>query len=257
MQPTEQDIERDTAKDRFTKVLAALGLIAVLFGGSCLVVRYSPTVIRGIVAAAVSLSSKFTPGGGDAKLDLSSDKYDIASGEAFTLNWTNRDNDAGSYTISYPCQEGVRFEAVQGSTNEVIFCNTQFKFVNDNNHLTLIGYSIADENADVPLYLYFTKNGDDDSSLSDDVAITITNSGLAVNPPTPTPTPRQVTPTPGPGTSVTIPFPTTPGVPRDNPNGRVDLAARIIATGYIATSTNNAFVQTDSVKLSDRAAVKC
>src|SRR3989344_1351241 len=84
MQPTEQDIERDTEKDRFTKVLAALGLIAVLFGGSYLVVRYSPTVIRGIVAAAVSLSSKFTPGGGDAKLDLASDKYTIASGEALT-----------------------------------------------------------------------------------------------------------------------------------------------------------------------------
>src|SRR3989338_4384845 len=131
MQPTDNNEKDERIKEGLTKTLAILGLIAVLFGGSYLIVRYSPTIIRGIVAAAVSLSSRFTPGGGDAKLDLSSDKYDIASGEAFTLNWTNRDNDAGSYTISYPCQEGVRFEAVQGSTNEVIFCNTQFKFVND------------------------------------------------------------------------------------------------------------------------------
>ncbi len=251
------------------KSLSIIGLIAILAVISFGLVKATPAIIRGIASAAVSLSSVFIPA---EKLVVVSDTYTIASGDTFTLKWTLETSSAapigGSYTVSYPCVDGVHLEAVGRGSNDIIFCNTVFHFLNNDNSLALIGHSTKGATVNLPVSVYFTRNGESSFSTRANATITITGetSAEAVKPPVSPSTNTntgatnntngdlngsfqntQIVQIPGSGNNATA------GV--SNPNGNIDLTATILETGYINKDTL-AFVAAKEVKPDQRAAIR-
>lgn len=249
------------------KSLSIIGLIAILAIISLGLVKATPAIIRGIAAAAVSLSSVFIPA---EKIVVASDTYTIASGDTFTLKWALETSGAtsigGSYTISYPCIDGVHLEAVGRGSNDIIFCNTVFHFLNNDNSLALVGFSTKAATVNLPITVYFTRNEESSPSTRANVNITITGetSADAVKPPVktettdtttvPTSNPsgsfqnNQVVQIPGSGNGSAISV-------GSNPNGNIDLTATILETGYINKETL-AFVAAKEVKPDQRAAIR-
>src|SRR3989338_2634062 len=253
------DVEK--VKEVTVKTLAVLGLIAILSLFTYGIVKYAPTAVKTIARSAVSLSSKFSGSNSDT-LTVLSDKKKIDSGEAFTLTWTNKDTAEGSYSLSYPCQNGVHLESLDRDTAEVVFCNTNFRFASESNSITIAAFSTKLDSTNLPIYLNFTRTDDRAPAFEAKAKITITNSdaGSSVEPtptPTPTPAPRPTprpTPQAGPQTQNSYPIPST-GSTISDPNGYVDLSARIIATGYI-DQTTNAFVPAPETRIRQKGAVK-
>lgn len=246
------------------KSLSIVGLIAILAVISFGLVKATPAIIRGIAAAAVSLSSVFIPA---EKLLVSSDAYTIASGDTFTLKWALETSGAtsigGSYTVSYPCIDGVHLEAVGRGSNDIIFCNTVFHFLNNDNSLALVGYSTKAATVNLPITVYFTRNEESSPSARANVTITITGetSADAVKPPVQPIVETPITNVPSGasnlGGSQVVQIPGT-GVAQSNgsnPNGNIDLTATILETGYINTTTL-AFVAAKEVKPDQRAAIR-
>ncbi|MEK7644703.1 MAG: hypothetical protein AAB391_00050 [Patescibacteria group bacterium] len=248
------------------KSLSIIGLIAILAVISFGLVKATPAIIRGIAAAAVSLSSVFIPA---EKLVAVSDVYTIDSGDTFTLKWaletSNTASVGGSYTISYPCVDGVHLEAVGRGSNDIIFCNTVFHFLNNDNSLALIGFSTKGATVNLPITVYFTRNEESSPSTRANVTITITGetSADAIKPPV-----QPIAETPvntnvpsgasNLGGSQVVQIPGTGGIAQNgvsNPNGNIDLTATILETGYINTTTL-AFVAAKEVKPDQRAAIR-
>ncbi|MEI6346178.1 MAG: CARDB domain-containing protein [bacterium] len=262
------------------KSLSIVGLIAILAVISFGLVKATPAIIRGVAAAAVSLSSVFIPA---EKLVVSSDAYTIGSGDTFTLKWaldtSSTSPVGGSYTISYPCIEGVHLEAVGRGSNDIIFCNTVFHFLNNDNSLALVGYSTKGATVNLPVSLYFTRNEESSPSTRSSATITITGetSADAVKPPVKTAantntgttgannTVNTNTSNTGSNTGINGSFQNTqivqiPGTGistagTSNPNGSIDLTANILETGYINKETL-AFVPAKEVKPDQRAAIR-
>ncbi len=243
-----------------TKTLAVVGLIAILGMLSFGIIKVAPTIIRGIAAAAVSLTSVFIPA---EKLDLTATKYALSNGESFTLSWKTSAETLldGSYTLSYPCITGLHLEDIAQNKKTVIFCNTTYNFLNTDNTITLAGFNSKKEVLETPVTISFRKNGQSKETSSADVIISVSPStGSVVVTPTPTtPKPTPTTPaTPGtiPGRPSQNVYPIVIGGSTvNNPNGYVDLTGRILGTGVVSTSTN-AFLAKDRVKPSERAAVR-
>lgn len=258
------------------KSLSIIGLIAILAIISFGLVKTTPAIIRGIASAAVSLSSVFIPA---EKLVASSDVYTIGSGDTFTLKWALETSSAtpigGSYTVSYPCIDGVHLEAVGRGSNDIIFCNTIFHFLNNDNSLALVGYSTKGATVNLPVSVYFTRNEESSPSTRANVTITITGetSADAVKLPVKTSNSGTNTGNTNTGTNTSAvgtgglngTFQTSqieqiPGTGLaqngvSNPNGNIDLTANILETGYINKETL-AFVAAKEVKPDQRAAIR-
>lgn len=251
------------------KSLSIVGLIAVLAVISYGLVKATPAIIRGIASAAVSLSSVFIPA---EKLTVASDTYTIASGGQFTLKWnldtTSTTPVGGSYTISYPCMDGVHLEAAGHGSSDIVFCNTVFHFLNDNNSLTLSGFSTKGATVNLPVTVYFTRNQESSPSTQATATITITGetSADAVKPPVKPSTNANTGNTSSNattgglnGTFQTSQIEQIPGTgvanAASNPNGNIDLTANILETGYI-DKTTLAFVAAKEVKPDQRAAIR-
>lgn len=251
------------------KSLSIIGLIAILAVISFGLVKATPAIIRGIAAAAVSLSSVFIPA---EKLVVASDTYTIASGDTFTLKWALETSSTapigGSYTISYPCIDGVHLEAVGRDSNDIIFCNTVFHFLNNDNSLALVGFSTKGATVNLPVSVYFTRNEESSPSTRANVTITITGetSAEAVKPPVQPSTNTNTGTGNATGTNSGLNgnFQNTqivqiPGsgiaTSGSNPNGNIDLTATILETGYINKDTL-AFVAAKEVKPDQRAAIR-
>lgn len=244
------------------KTFSIIGLIALLALVSFGVVKVAPTVIRGIAAAAVSLSSIFIPA---EKLAVATDKSAVGSGEVFQLSWgfisTSTTAD-GSYTVSYPCIEGLHLEAVSRPSNDLIFCNTAFRFLNDGNKLTLVAVSNRPQPIDVPLTVSFTRNNEASVSTQASTKITVsagTNPNTIQPPVAPAnnTTNNNATNTTGnyrPNDVVLIPG-SNGQASTNNLNGNVDLTARVLETGYINKDTG-VFTPAKEVKADQRAAIR-
>lgn len=279
--PKKQKIEK--TKEASMKTLAVFGLIAILALLSIGIVKFAPGAIRAIAAAAVSLSSVFIPAD---NLAIEATKYNVSSGEPFTLRWTreNSDETSGSYTLSYPCQDGVHLEAVQPGNNDVVFCNTSYHFLNSGDTLTLMGFinpQNQNQTVDIPVTIHFTQNGSSRETTSGTITISVSNTpfspvntgstGSQTGTPVGTTTGStntgstgsagstgQTTPqpgtTPGQSTSNRYPLPGTT-VYQNNPNGQADLTARILEIGTISTTTG-AFIPKREVGTYDRGAIR-
>lgn len=242
--------------ERTVRVLAVLGFVAVIFvgmWGAVSLARGVPGAFSSLAAAFVSLTSVFVPA--NEAITVSTPSLTVTDSVPFTLSWAHeKQSTTGSYTFRYDCANGVYFTSPTASGNDAtIYCNVPFNFLNANNAITLTPHSSAGRFADVSVYIDYTPNGASAPTVTGKSTVTVENDsfGASTTPTTPsTPTtPTQPTPhpvTPGPSTSQTYPI---SGGQVSNPNGYVDLTARIIETGLVDKTTGD-FIASSSPSLS-------
>lgn len=283
-------------KELSIKALAVFGLLALMALGSFATITaltYVPNAYR-FLSGAVSLSSIFKPA---EELSVTAESYSVNSGDPVTLSFTHRGKKVdGSYTLFYPCVDGVSITASTTQGMEQVYCNTAFHFVNTDNTLPLKLSSTNTRYTDVAVSVEFTPNGEKDATLQNAANFTITNASkdsgnFVITPATtteteiavkPTPTPVKPThvssPTPAPVTHSTTPVAGTPtqqnytipvngGVSSNastsNPNGKADLRPTILEIGYINRLTNTftavtatSSTSTPEIHRSERVAVR-
>lgn len=240
-----------------TRVLAVFGFIAILgigLWGSVRIASGVPGAFSSLASAFVSLTSIFVPGNGSLTVSAPAT---ATSGTPFTLSWTNPDKEtSGSYSFRYDCADGVYFTSPTPSgTMADVYCNIPFNFMNAGNTLTLTPVSTKNRFIDVTVYVDFTPNGASKPATTGHVTVTVENTTLGSSPavattttPVQTPTTPTTRPvTAGPSTSHTYPL-NGSGAVVSNPNGSVDLVARVIDVGVI-NKTTGAFTPTPAPSL--------
>ena len=123
-----------TVRENFLRVIAVLGLIAILLLGAW-----------GIIQIAFSLPSFFSNFGAtdrSSKEALSvSLPREVPTGAVFPLSWThNNKSGAYSYSISYSCAQGLQFAApLPNGAFELAPCNTPFNYLNATSTTPIVG----------------------------------------------------------------------------------------------------------------------
>lgn len=234
--------QRERLVSTGTRALAVIGFIAIAAVGAFGMVQIAkgvPSAFSAVAAAIVSLTQVFVAA--DESITLSAPSLTVKSGETFALSWEHANrSDNGSYTFRYSCADGVTFNSPASSGSSVtVFCNTPFNFVNANDSILLTPISTNNRFVDVEVTIDFTPNGASASTVSGSAIVTVINEEVTTSPtvtnptptqPTPT-TPRPATPSRGPETTSLSPI---GGVAApSNPNGAIDLTARVIEVGVV------------------------
>ncbi|MBI3573909.1 hypothetical protein HY090_02565 [Candidatus Kaiserbacteria bacterium] len=224
------------------RIFAVLGFVAILgigIWGSIKIASGVPNALSSLASAFVSLTSVFVPAGETVTLSAPAA---VSSGTPFTLSWTHEKKSVeGSYTFRYDCAEGVYFNSPSVSGSQTtIYCNVPFNFLNSGNSMVLTPVSTNSVPASVTIYVDFTPNGVSKATVTGKTALII-DPATAQTPTTNTPTPTQPTyhpvpVTPGPSTSQTYPV-SGSSAQVSNPNGRVDLTARVLEVGVVDKNT--------------------
>src|SRR3989344_7434829 len=158
--------ENQTTRSLATRGLAIVGIVAVLLIGAWLAVvaiRVAPNAASTLASTFFSLSSVFTS---RENITLSIPKETLVSGESFALSWEHAGKETdGAYTFSYFCVDGIHFTAPSDLSGETtIYCNTPFRFINQDNTLFLSPHSERGLSEDVELRIQFTPNGESNPS---------------------------------------------------------------------------------------------
>ncbi len=234
------------------------------------------TVNSGVNLAAVTVSSVFksTP-----KLTLDSDTFNVNSGDIFSISWNTLPSNNETYSISFPCIEGLTLATVlEDNSNQNITCDIELPILSTKNSMILRAKTETERFTDLPITLTRTsKNIKTDSS----VLITINNPKIKSDSKPITNTIPSSTEIKAPvKTEVTVPVktpstgsapsnsakPTTAGpkqetvytvsnTPTVTADKNSDLSVKILEIGFI-DKTSNTFVATSSLKSSDRVAVR-
>ena len=237
------------------RALAVISFIAILsigMWGSVQIAKAVPNVFSSLAAAIVSLSSIFIPANTSEQILLSAPALTVSSGENLTVSWEHANKTAdGSYTFRYNCAEGVHF--VSADSEEVVFCNVPFHFLNDGNTVALTPISEKNRFIDVTLFIDFTPNGGTTASVKGSMVLTIVNEDITTSPnvlaptketsaPSATPPKAPASSTPSPGSGSAGPTRTvqelTPTPVVSDPNGQTDLIGRILEVGVVNKTTN-------------------
>ena len=253
-------------RERATPLLAILGLILgliAIISIAIMVVRYSPVAFDRAHGVLASLSNAFE------SEKVSAHGEAVTSGKPFVLSWNheNKTKD-GSYTLYYPCVDGVYIKVKSKITDEdTVLCNKDYQFINIDNSISITAFSEKFGKVDLPITISFTRNGEKETSITGVTNINITNdsivkkenaqkkdagSTIVIKEKTETTTPKKepVTTNTTSKNTGTVSY----GGTTSNPNGRADLTPSIVSLG-IMDSANN-FIATNSPKRTDRIAVK-
>lgn len=230
------------------RVLAVLSFLVVLsvgMWGSVQIAKAVPTAFSTIAAAIASLTSVFIPANSAEEVVVSASALTVPAGTPVTVSWQHvNKREEGSYTFRFNCADGVHFTSnAGGQANAMIFCNIPFNFLNDGNTLVVTPESSKNRFVDATVFIDFTPNGASAPTLTGSLTLTIVNEDLSTSPGTVSPTTpitpaptTPVTPAPQPPKVTTFP-PTTVTAPVSDPNGRVDLAVRVIEVGVVNKTT--------------------
>jgi hypothetical protein len=240
-----------TKKEGVTKSLAIVGLIAlvlIIAWLSVQIVSIAPSAfaslastINGVREYEEVVIAEETP----VTLALKSDIGTQKSGDPVALMWTQPDA-AGTFTLTYNCQDGVAVDVLEVAGLKSIDCATAYDLGNTNNATVIIDSEKATSTS-IAFLITFTAENADESTLSESSIITVTNdtllatevptegvvSGVATTTATTTP-PTSPAPIPAPAPVPVITY----AIPVSNPNGNVDLTARFLNSGEIV---NNQF----------------
>lgn len=264
---TSMNQDFSTNKANVVKVLAVIGflsLIGLVGFASISLAPYATVALSRIMGAAVTLSSTFVP---KEEMIISSDKTEVSSGESFRLSFKRTSETSGSYTLSYPCLEGFYLEAeTVARGKETVFCNTPFSFVNIDNSLSLRAFSTKAPYVDMPITLFFTKNGS--SKVTDSTLFTLTVSNKNIksstsNEETSVVAPKDTAPvkptetvkTPGEKKEQVYPGTTGSALVVNDPNGKPDLKVVVLEVGTVDKVTGT-FTATSTLRRSDRIGVR-
>jgi hypothetical protein len=184
--------EKHETSDFAWKTLVAIILISLLVAGVLVPIRLFPRIISGLSGDIRGLFTR-------EKSGLTIDDAALESGESFTLNLnaTSTPTDDGTFTITYPCRQGISLEYSQSGEDadrETISCETPFTFTSKNKKITFLARSQATTTVEQPIAIDYTPLADSGTSTEKihlgDVSVFISNTALALNPnPTATTTP--------------------------------------------------------------------
>ena len=235
---------KNATREAVIRAASIGGVIIVLIigmWGAVSVAKNTPKAFSSLAAVITSLTSVFVPAG--EKVIVSAPSLTVNAGETFGISWEHvKKATDGSYTFRYDCADGVAFTS-PAPTGEatMIYCNTPFNFINNNNSITLTASSTVNRFVDVTVYIDFTPNGAGKPTVTGSTALTISNVAVPSTPAVVTPkpvTPRPVVPHNTPGTETSTTYPVTgTGTAISNPNGSVDLVPTIIEEGVVDKTT--------------------
>lgn len=267
------------AEGKGTKFLAGVGVAALLVAAVWLgvqAVQFGSNVTSGFANAFSSIGSFFNS---DSGILVEANPAIVADGESFVLSWEYADQEEeGSYTFVYECAPSVHLTSpISTNSAGVIFCNTPFDFVNENNKLELGVISTNKDVVDMQLEIRFTPNNSDTSTKTGEATVTIVDDPARIAEIAGTATSTQATSTEetivdgdeenadseGNATTPSTPPATTAGNPTvitgtinpvNDPNGTPDLSVRILAVGRLNGDT---FIpQSGELDPADRLAVR-
>ncbi len=127
--------EKNAFRDNVMRVVAIIGLIAVLLLGAWGIIQlafYIPTLFSGSSSRAPSTATVVE------SVSVSTNSP-VASGDALTVSWRGvGGNGARGYTVSYSCADGLSVTAPtpSGKTQDVP-CDTPFNFTGANSSMAL------------------------------------------------------------------------------------------------------------------------
>lgn len=228
---------------------------------------YFPQVFNRLMAAVVTFTQSFIPA---ERLTVYASPNEIKTGEEVALTWAHQNQRGdGTYSLSYPCQEGIYLGVKVASGEKTLLCDKPSDIFNEENIVTLKIFNESTSRAEVPVTLRYTKENSTDPSLSAAVILSVEEEEILiletpeVIPPAPqAPAPKPITPAPSaapqtltPGTRTEKTYTVGDSSPATTPFGKVDLAPKILDIGVIDKITN-VFTPTTTLKVSDRIAVK-
>lgn len=241
-------------KDLTIKVLSVIGGVAIIAGvvwvGARGLVLF-PNVGNALATAVASVQSLFIPA---ERIIVSTVDNQIVVRKPFTLTWEHRSKKAdGSYTLSYECVEGIHLARRATGTDTTLFCNTLTPLTDGENSVTLVPVGTVDGVATISVSIRFTENDGagvpregtlsllvQEEYLDTATSTTTTTTTATTSSPTQSSTPTASTPV---GQTVSVPV-TIP--PFSDPNGKPDLAPRVIAFGLVDTKTGK-FTEVDEI----------
>jgi len=248
MENLENNKQNDTKNEILKKGGVLLGIFALLI---ILIVATIVLVPKGLsTLATVSFTSIFTP---KEKIIVKAEKPNVISGDIINLSWNGPTHADGSYTITYPCKDGI---VATFHSSELMTCDTAFYFATNDNSVSFVLNSSINFDVDIPIYINY-KDNQGKTSLVGDVLITIKKIGttsvvVPITPPKATSTPVVVAPKPIATSSVPvkkpIPTPTKPITQSAN------LEIKLVAIGSVNVS--NVFTAGTQVNAGERPAVR-
>lgn len=151
-------MRNNTFKDNVLRVVAVLGLIAVLLLGAWGIIQLAfwlPSLFGGVTG---NIGGIFKREPAPATLTIAL-PVGVTAGTPFTLSWShNNATGAHGYALAYQCRDGVTFDALQGGKTTKIVCNTPFTLTGSSSvqltarlaaatKATPVGVSVAATNA--------------------------------------------------------------------------------------------------------------
>ena len=238
-------------KDLTIKVLSVIGGIAIVAGvlwvGARGLVLF-PNVGSALATAVASVQSLFIPA---ERIVVSTVDNQIVVRKPFTLTWEHRAKKVdGSYTLSYECIDSVHLARRSAGTDTTLFCNTPTPLTDGENSVTLVPVGTVNGVATVSVTVHFTPNDTIGVSregtlslLVQDEYLDTATSTTTTTATTTTSTSTQTTVVTPVGQTISIPVITPPF---SDPNGKPDLAPRVIAFGLVDTKTGK-FTEVDEI----------
>lgn len=238
-------------KDLGIKALSVLGGLTLIAGvvwvGARGLVLF-PNVESALATAVASVQSLFIPA---ERIVVSTVDSQIVVNKPFTLTWEHRNKSAeGSYTFSYECSDVVHLARRVAGTDTTLFCNTPLSLTADEKEITLVAVGGVTGVVTIPVSVRFTENNSSIVSregtrtllVQDTYFDTATSTTASVVSGTTTATTTATNTNPI-GQTITVPI-TVP--PFSDPNGKPDLAPRVIAVGLVDTKTG-VFTEVDDI----------
>jgi outer membrane biosynthesis protein TonB len=265
-------------KERVLKTLAIggfVGLIIIIAWLGIQLISFMPNAFTSLASLADSVYN-YKP----VELVVVSNKSVANAGEAFSITW-NKPKQAGSFTFTYACTEGVAAEVrASGGAIASVECNTPLN-LGDVNSLDINLTSERNRFTEVPYTIAFLPAKSETPAASQDNTITVVNAMISpvdvtaattsvtevTVKPTPEPVvvakPEPIKPTPTPVTPTPTPKPTpkpvvtsTPiyGIPVSNPNGITDVGVRLLGIGSV--DSNNRFTAATVIDNDTKGAIQ-
>jgi hypothetical protein len=245
--------EQSTFRDIANKTFAIIGVVAVLLVGMWLAVNavtMVPRLASVLASAMVSMSSIFVPG---ERIEISVPDV-IEAEKPFTLSWDHiNKSKKGTYAFSFTCANDLYFTTSLTAGGKSIVCDTPFQSTELKGNITLTPHTKSIQDLDTDFVISFVENGSDTTSVESRMAATVVPAAHTATNTTPTGTTSAKPRNPGSSTTRTYTY-TGTSIP-SNPNGVVDLRAKVLAVGTLDRTTGE-FTASSSINVNARVGVK-
>ncbi len=264
--PQSRTTDKKSSAFRPLAIISFIGIIILVAWLSIKIVNIAPSTFSSLASLAESLNQKGSSSD-DSELDtftVSSNTPLLNAGNDTTISWESTDQ-AGSYTFSYGCTEGVAVDILNIDGLQSITCNTKYN-IGDINSLAISIDSERSRYADLKYTIDFLATNDTKPRASGSSSLAIVNSEISsvlklntetsveVNeepvieaevaakpaPVIETAPETVVTTTPAPTLTQREPVYTQEfiyTIPVSDPNGRTDLSTRYLNIGTIVGNT--------------------